>query len=154
MEFVGHLAIVVILLVVVLWWLLAFVAAGFGVSVGVTVARHGARAWCKPGLWARLAVASALGCTAVVGYGLIAMEGFGKLDSDDPCTIDDDLMGNHPLMEWPLSDTSCGGYESVPAFVNPAICLLGMLFCAFMVVMVMTRRKFKRRPSPELDQTA
>ena len=155
MEVLWAVAFWVVLFVGVAWWLLAAIAAGFAISLGVTVKRYGAQAWRRPGCWARLGVASALACAATVGYGLLTMESFFKLDADDPCTIDDELRSNQPIMSWPLSDTTCGGYESVPAFVNPAICLCAILFCMGLIGMFTTHfGRRSRGPSPHTPQSA
>ncbi|MGW7412116.1 hypothetical protein [Streptomyces sp. NPDC054863] len=156
MEAVYTAVLLAVLVVMTTWWLLASIAAGFAISLGITIARHGTQTWCEPGFWKRLGIASALACTAAVGYGMSTMQGLLKLDADDPCTADDDLddlMGDHPMMDWPLSDTSCG-YESVPDLVNPAICVFAILFCASLIAMSVTLITSKRKPTPEPEQLA
>jgi hypothetical protein len=141
------------LLVSVGWWLLAATAIGFTVSLGITVKRCGVQSWCRPGWWARLGAASALACAGTVGYGLLTMGTAFK--ADDPCTIDDELMSNQPIMSWPLSNTTCGGYELVPAFVNPAICLCAILFAVGLIGMLTTRfGRRSRGPSPYPSRSA
>ncbi|MEU6270036.1 hypothetical protein [Saccharopolyspora shandongensis] len=145
MEVVWALAFWIYLIFALTWWLLIPIAAGFVISVVATIVRsHPRAAWHRPGLWGRLGAGSVLAFLATVGYGMTAMASFAQKDPGE-CTVDDDLRGNHPIMDWPLSDTSCGGYESVPTFVNPAICLFAVVFLASMVAMITTLRRARAR---------
>ncbi|MER7079543.1 hypothetical protein [Saccharopolyspora kobensis] len=148
MESVLAVAFVAVLLVVSTWWLLLPIGVGCLISVIVTAVRESPGAGRLPGLWARLGIGSALLCAATVGYGMTRMATSFRLDADDPCTLSDDLLDNHPIIDWPLSDTGCRGYESVPAFVNPLILLFAALFSASVVAMVTTWRRQRARPAP------
>ncbi|MER6993059.1 hypothetical protein ABT337_27925 [Saccharopolyspora hirsuta] len=146
MEAVLAVALVAALLLVSTWWLLLPIGVGYAISVVVTAVRESPGAGRLPGLWARLGVGSALLCAATVGYGMTRMATSFRLDADDPCTLSDDRLDNHPIVNWPLSDTGCRGHESVPAFVNPAILLLAVVFSASVVAMVTTWRRQRIRP--------
>lgn len=148
MEAVLAVALVAALLLVSTWWLLLPIGVGYVISVVVTAVRESPGAGRLPGLWARLGVGSALLCAATVGYGMTRMATSFRLDADDPCTLSDDRLDNHPIIDWPLSDTGCRGHESVPAFVNPAILLLAVVFSASVVAMVTTWRGQRTRPEP------
>ncbi|MEV0087845.1 hypothetical protein [Saccharopolyspora sp. NPDC050642] len=145
MEVVWAVAFWIVLIIGLTWWLLFLIAAGYVISVVVTTARDPRDAWRRPELWGRLGAGCALAFLATVGYGITSMKGSLRKDPTDPCTIDDDLMGNHPIMDWPLSDTSCSGYESVPTFVNPAICLFAVVSLASMAAVITTRRRARAR---------
>ncbi|MDA3649410.1 hypothetical protein LZ318_02830 [Saccharopolyspora indica] len=133
------------LVIVLTWWLQYAIAAVFVIRFVVTAVRGPRDVWRRPALWGLLSAGSAFAFLATVAYGMSSMKSHFKKDPGDPCHIDDDVLGNEPILDWPLSDTGCGGYESVPAFVNPVIFLFAAVLLASTVAVITTWRRARAR---------